>query len=94
MINIKLLPKAYTEVLEILKYVNKEDYEKIPRYIIENMEKEKDIEYQYSVTNFIDFNEQEMMKETEVILAVLFRDYWATKEQKMIIRAKEMKSYK
>lgn len=89
MVNIAMLPKAYKEVLEILKYVPKADFEKIPKDIIENMENKKDTEYQYEVTKFKNFNEQEMLKETEAILAVFYRDYWASKEEKMAIRARE-----
>ena len=86
MINKEMLPKAYTEVLEILKHVPKSDYEKIPKYIIENMEKEKDISYKYEVTYIDDFSKQEMLKETEAILAVFYREYWTTEEQKKKIQ--------
>lgn len=89
MINKELFPKAYKEVIEILKHIPKEDYEKIPKEIIENMEKEKDKQYEYNIANFDDFNNQPMLKETETILSVLYRDYWATQEQRERIRAKE-----
>lgn len=82
-------PKAYREVLEILKYIPEEDYNKIPRYIVENMEKEQDKEYNYNVTEFRNFEKQEMLQETEAILSVLFREYWATEEQRNWIYEKE-----
>ena len=85
MINEKLLPKAYREVLEILKYIPKDDYDKVPKYIIENMKKEQDTEYNFSVTEFECFEQQEMLEETEIILVVLYRDYWATDDDKKII---------
>ena len=83
------MPKAYAEVLEILRYIPVEDYNKIPTEIIENMQLNMDKEYKYKVTNFDNFQEQEMLKETETILAVLFRDYWATEEQRKRILEKE-----
>ena len=89
MINDLLLPKAYVEVLEILKYIPIEDYNKIPYEIIENMKLNIDKEYKYAVTHFDNFQEQEMLKETEMILAVLFRDYWATEEQRKKIFEQE-----
>lgn len=89
MIDKLLMPKAYVEVLEILKHIPAEDYKKIPYEIIENMKFNMDKEYKYEVTNFDDFQEQEMLKETETILAVLFRDYWATEEQRKRILEKE-----
>ena len=89
MINKLLLPKAYVEVLEILQYIPQEDYNKIPVEIIESMKQEKDKEYKYIISNFDNFEEQEMLKETETILAVLFRDCWATEEQREKILKKE-----
>ena len=90
MINKEMLPKAYVEVLEILKLISKDDYEKIPKYIIENMEKEKDISYKYEVSYINDFLNQKMLKETEAILAVFYRDYWTTEEQKKKIQEIEL----
>lgn len=90
MINKEMLPKAYTEVLEILKLISRDDYEKIPKYIIENMEKEKDISYKYEVSYIDDFQKQKMLKETEAILAVFYREYWATEEQKKKIQEIEI----
>lgn len=89
MINKLLMPKAYVEVIEILKYIPTDNYNKIPDEIIENMQLNKDKEYKYTVEHFSDFQEQEMLKETETILAVLFRDYWATEEQRKKILEKE-----
>ena len=89
MINKLLMSKAYVEVLEILKYIPTEDYNKIPNEILENMQLNADKEYKYVVTHFDNFQEQEMLKETETIVAILFRDYWATEEQRNKILEKE-----
>lgn len=89
MIDKHLIPKAYVEVLEILKYIPIEEYNKIPIEIIQNMQLNEDKEYKYTITHFENFQEQRMLKETETILAVLFRDYWATEEQKNKIIAKQ-----
>ena len=82
MVDRLLIPKAYVEILEILKYIPLDDYNKIPSEIIEEMHKSKDKDYKYKVTNFENFQEQKMLKETETILAVLFQDYWATEEER------------
>lgn len=89
MINRNLYKKAYKEVTEILRYIPKEEFDKIPSYIITNMDKEKDNDYNYQITHFDDFENQEMLTETKTILAVLYRDYWATDYQKERIIAKE-----
>lgn len=82
MINKLMLPKAYIEVLEILKLIPKEEYDKVPNYIIDNMENEKDASYDFQLGDIEDFQKQELLEETIAILAVLFRDYWATDEQR------------
>lgn len=69
MINNMLLPKAYREVFEIIKYIPKNEYEKIPVDYIENMQRYMDKDYNYEVTKFNNFEKQEMLYETEVILA-------------------------
>lgn len=89
MINKKNLPNAYKECIEILKYIPKNEYEKVPKYIIENMIDEMNVNYNYKVTHFIDFENQDMLEETKAILAVLFREFWATEEEKIRIKEKE-----
>ena len=85
----KIFSKAYVEVLEILKYIPENEYKKVPLELIYNMQREADKEYKFEVTNFENFQEQKLLKETETILAVLFRDYWASKEQRQIILENE-----
>ena len=81
--------KAYTEVLVILKHMPKEDVNKIPQNIINGFELNQDKNHHFE----LDFNkkieEQDLLEESKDILSVLFRDYWATAEQKNKILAKE-----
>ena len=93
MIDKMIFPKAYVEVLEILKYIPEDEYEKIPIELIHKMQIEADKEYKFEVTNFENFQEQKLLKETETILAVLYRDYWASKEKRQIIFEKEKKDF-
>ena len=83
--------KAYVEVLEVLKYIPKEDFEKVPKDIIETLKKKKDMEYKYDLNKDVAFENQILMKETKAILANFFRDYWATPEQRNAIKEKERK---
>lgn len=81
---------AYSEVLEILKYISQEDYNKIPKEKInlfeENANKEHDFIYDLNKT----LDEQNVSKITKTIIAILFRDYWATDIQREKIKAKEL----
>lgn len=85
MIDKSKIPQAYKEVYEILKYIPDEYYKKIPRNIISKIESGKDDSYNFEVTEFEDFQKQKMLKETEAILAIFYRDYWATERERNII---------
>lgn len=80
---------AYKEVIEILKHVSKEDYDKIPKEKINlfevNANKEHDFIYDANKT----LDEQNVSKKAKTIIAILFRDYWATDTQREKIKAKE-----
>ena len=45
-------PKAYKEVIEILKYVPEIDYNKIPKYLIEKFEKDAEKDYNYNASTW------------------------------------------
>ena len=73
---------AYSEVLEILKYISKEDYEKIPNSKIELFETNHNKEYVFKYDPNKTLDEQNVSKTAKAIIAILFRDYWATEIQK------------
>ena len=87
--------KAYTEILEILKYLPKEEYDKIPKSKIEFYNKNKDPNYVYEFDIRKNLNEQTISRETNSIIITLFRDYFATDVQKEklmnILKANEVK---
>lgn len=80
---------AYSEVLEILKFISKEDYEKIPANKIElfNLNSNKEYEFTYNLEKTLD--EQNVSKRAKAIIGILFRDYWATEEQREKIIRKQ-----
>ena len=80
---------AYSEVLGILKYISREDYEKIPKNRIEVFEVNSNKEYNFDYDPEKTLDEQNVSKRTKAIIGLLFRDYWATEEQKSKIVAKQ-----
>ena len=78
--------RAYTEVLEIIKYFPKEEYAKIPEEKIEFYKKNMDKDYVFIINPQIDLSEQNVSPEANAIIVNLFRDYFATEEQKVIIK--------
>ena len=82
-------PKAYKEVYEILKYVPKEDLSKISQDLLKTIEYNMDKTYDFKIQENLEFEEQPMMNETKAILAVLYRDYWASEDEKARILEKQ-----
>lgn len=86
--------KAYREIYEILKYVPKSEFEKLPTEFINFIERNMARTYDYKVENIQDFEKQEMLEETRIILAILYRDYWAEPEKKQEIITRDKKQIK
>ncbi|MBR1884493.1 MAG: hypothetical protein IJ809_06170 [Clostridia bacterium] len=76
---------AYSEVLEILRHVPKEEYEKISKDKLDFYEKNKKQGYnfKYDVNKTLD--EQGVSKIAKVIIATLYRDFWAPNEERISI---------
>ena len=73
---------AYSEILEILKYLTPEDYEKIPKEKIEFFEKNANKNYTFNYNPDKTLQEQNVSKTARTIIGILFRDYWASEEQR------------
>lgn len=81
--------KAYKEVIEVLKHTKREDVNKIPRYKVflwkTNMKKDYDFKLQKNKP----LEEQGLSTEAQAIIANLYKNYWATDDEREEIEAKE-----
>lgn len=84
----KALPMAYKEVIKIIEHLPEELYVKIPDEIIQNLMLEMDDAYNYNISSY---EEVRMLKETEELLAVIYRDYLASDKERneIILREKQ-----
>ena len=80
---------AYSEVLEILKHISIEDYNKVPKKKIELFQTNANKNYKFQYDATLTLDEQNISKRAKAIIAILFRDYWATSEQREKILAKQ-----
>ena len=80
---------AYREVYEILKYIPKADYDKIPSEKIELYKTMQDKNYNFKYDPLKTLDEQNVSKRAKAIIGLLFRDYWATEIQRQKILAKQ-----
>lgn len=80
---------AYSEVLEILKSISEEDFAKIPKDLIKLFNNNANEDYIFVYNPNKTLQEQDVSTKAKYIIAILFRDYWATEKQKEKIIAKE-----
>lgn len=74
--------KAFSEVYEILSLVNCDLISKIPIKLLNFIELEKDNSYVPNFITSIPLEEQNLMKETIMILAIIKLNYWCSEEEK------------
>lgn len=77
---------AYSEVYEILKYLDRDEYSKIPVELLEVIEKNRNTNYQYNLDKNKSLFQQDMLEGTKAILLNIFRDYIANPIQKSKIQ--------
>lgn len=73
--------EAYKEVLIILKYMEKQYQEKIPKYLIDFFEKNCSKEYKFDIDFNIPLKQHKLKKSTLSILALLNINYWCETEE-------------
>lgn len=81
--------KACKEVIEILSYISREEYNKIPHEIIKSLENDKDDNYNFKYSPNKTLDEQNISKQAKTIIAIFYRDYWASEYQRKIIKEYE-----
>ena len=74
--------KAYTELNEIFKILDKEQKDKIPNDFINNISNNMDKDYKFEFDNSKGIFEQELMAETEALLVEIYERYLAPSEEK------------
>ncbi len=90
MAKIENYPNAYKEVYVILNNMNPDDTKAIPKLVINKIKNKMNENYEFKLDLNVNFEKQILLKETKIILAYLFLNYWATDEQRKKIEKKFM----
>ena len=77
---------AFTEVYTILDYIEDEDYKKIPQNVLDVIEENMNMDYEYEMNEDVDIYKQPMLPETRAILFNFYIDYWSSPEQSKKIK--------
>ena len=83
--------KALAEVYNVLIMLDKENFDKIPKKMIEAIKNNMDTDYE---VEWSEIEKGNLLEDTEKILSVLYTDYLATPEEKNIIMQLENLKYK
>lgn len=75
--------EASAEIDEILRYLPKEQVEKIPAKLREFFKKVKKEDYVSKIDPYKLLDEQELLPKTEILLTVLYRNYWCSEEERI-----------
>ena len=89
-----LYKNAFKEVYEILQNTDIELVEKIPKTFIEFLQNNMNTSYQTNIDKSIDIDKQVLLAETEDILALIYRSYWATPKELLEFSSKDNQELK
>ena len=82
--------RALTEVYNIISALEKSDFDKIPRNIIDAIRCNMDLKYDFSLVKIMN---NELLEDTERILSILYTDYLATYDECDVIYKMENLKY-
>lgn len=78
----EVINQSFTEVIDIVNHMEKNMKIKIPKGFQKMLEDNMDTTYQVSIDYSKSINEQKLLKETRIILSLIYRDYICTPQEK------------
>lgn len=75
--------EALVEVLEILKYTDQSDLEKIPKKLILFFQKNASPTYKFTFDENKEIQDLNLKSETKGLLAMIYRNYWCSPEERV-----------
>ena len=88
MIKVSNFPNAYKEVYIILRCMDKKDFDSIPKGFVNMLELNMNKDYEFEYDSNIEFENQNLLRETKAIFAYIFLHFWGNDKQKNAIMAK------
>lgn len=78
----KEFAEASAEINEILKYMPKEEIEKIPSKLREFFKEVSSKDYVTNINPDLPLDEQQIKEKTKDIIALIYRNYWCSEEER------------
>lgn len=73
--------QAFTEVYDVINHMEIEMQEKIPKKFIDLIRENRDLDYKLNI-NYKEDIKKQLLKESKVILSLIYRDFLCSKEKK------------
>ena len=86
------IKQSYSEVYDIIKNIGPELENKIPSKFIDVLEQNRDKNYKVNIDYTKSITEQELLKDTKVILGLIYRDFLCDKEKRKELIEQDKKS--
>ena len=74
--------KAYTELYEVIKRFSKQEQEKIPKEVIENIQNKMDKNYIWKYDDTKELEEQNFLTETKALIVEMYERYLCQQNKK------------
>lgn len=85
----EIYKNSFKEVYDILKNTDQELLDKIPSKFMDFIKDNMNTDYQTNIKTDLEIDKQTLLKETESILSLIYRSYWATDEEKQNFKLKD-----
>ena len=73
---------SYNETYDIICHLDKNLYDKIPKNFLELIKRNVEPNYKVNIDYSKSINNQELQKDTRVLLSLIYRDYLCSQEEK------------
>ena len=84
---------AFTEVYYILQNTDESLLNKIPNKFIQFIQNNMNRDYNIEIKKDFPIDKQPLLKETEAILSLIYRSYWATSDEKLEFANKDKQEF-
>ena len=84
---------SFTEVYYILQNTERELVNKIPLKFVNFLKDNMNSSYIPNIKTDVPINQQNILEETEAILSLIYRSYWATDEEKKEFAINDKKDF-
>lgn len=89
----EIYKNSFKEVYDILENTETELVDKIPNKFMEFIKNNMNENYKTNIRQDINIDKQPLLKETEAILSLIYRSYWATDEEKEEFKTKDKNEF-